>query len=58
MRNILDTVDFSISVSLCVSQLLFSVLRSVSSAADPTIVGSNSFGEFSGGAKSEDVIAI
>ncbi|KAK6754040.1 hypothetical protein RB195_013189 [Necator americanus] len=46
MRGMLGTLDFSLSTSLCISQLLFSVLRSVVSAVDLTAVGTNSFEEF------------
>ncbi|KAL6742138.1 hypothetical protein Aduo_015324 [Ancylostoma duodenale] len=46
MRSVLETVDFSLSTSLCVSQLLFTVLRSIVSTVDASVAGGNSFEEF------------
>ncbi|CAJ0590728.1 unnamed protein product [Cylicocyclus nassatus] len=46
MAWILDTVEFVLTFSLCASQLVFSVLRSISSSVNPTIADSHSFEEF------------
>ncbi|RCN29370.1 hypothetical protein ANCCAN_24874 [Ancylostoma caninum] len=46
MRSILETVDFSLSTSLCVSQLLFTVLRSIMTTFDASVAAGNSFEEF------------